>query len=438
MDPYTSTAVAQLARDKELRGECAKAFEHYKRGNLTRGTELLEKLLARHPAHPLLHYAYTRVAHMLLLEHRQPAGIAKQFEECNDRLTSAAEACPHSLLPRLIVAQVCYDSPVPYDDMDGILLRQIAAAAAVKPLNAADFEYAKAIAMFDDEVFELALLPDVRECADSAAYRREALACLAKVPAMITDLRRETESLAKNHTGQSDLGHFLALRTASHTAEAARRLLRVQARQREEIAAQAIAAVHQVMAGQGAAHDLQEAAEGWRESADQGDASAQLLIGALLARGGGGVKRSQPQGKRYLELSAAAGNEAAVTLLKELRKCVGCGELDVHHMICSQCRDARFCDDDCQLRHWQCPTHPHKPHCVRRREAMGVGPAAGVGAPGGSSVRVEPPAHPDILEDHIAAAAAARVVGNDLFGVQKYPEVGPSLKIDGSTCAVSD
>jgi len=88
-------------------------------------------------------------------------------------------------------------------------------------------------------------------------------------------------------------------------------------------------------------------------------------------------------------------------------------------MICSQCRDARYCDDDCKLRHWQCPTHPHKPHCVRRRESAGAG---------GSLDRVEPPAHLDLLKDQIAAAAAARVAGNDLFREQKYPEVGPSIK----------
>jgi len=180
------------------------------------------------------------------------------------------------------------------------------------------------------------------------------------------------------------------------------------------------------MAGKGAAYDLQAAAAGWRESADQGDASAQLHIGALLARGGGGVKKSQPLGKRYLELSAAAGNEAAVTLLKELRKCVGCGELDVHHMICSQCRDARYCDDDCQLRHWQCPTHPHKPHCVRRREAAGAG-ASGrssdltAPAPALGPVTAAPP-------DPVTAAEAVRVVGNELFREQKYPKVRPNVK----------
>jgi hypothetical protein len=270
----------------------------------------------------------------------------------------------------------------------------------------------------------LASLPDVRECADPAAYRREALACLAKLPAKIMDLHRQAESLSKNTPGQSELHQFIALRDAGHAAEAARRVLSVEA-------AQALAAVHRVMVGKGTAHDLQAAAAGWRESADQGDAGAQLLIGALLARGGGGVKRSQPIGKRYLELSAAAGNEAAFTLLKELRKCVGCGELDVHHMICSQCRDARYCDDDCQLRHWQCPTHPHKPHCVRRREAAEAGPAAGALAPGGSSeLTAAAPLDPVTAAppDPVSAAEALREAGNDLFRMQNYPEVRPGVK----------
>jgi len=423
MDPSTSAAAAQAAGDEELRGECAKAFAHYKNGNLKVGTDLLQKLLARHPAHPLLHFAYMRLAHMqLLLEQRLPLSIMKLMDECGNRATAARKACPESLLLYLLVAQMFYDFPAPtHQDLDAGLdaLRTVTAAAAASPLKTADLEYAKAIATFDEEVFTLALLPDVRECADPDAYRSQALACLATAPAKIVDLHRQAESLARNTPGQSEMDHFIVLRDSEHAAEAARRLLRAEA-------AQALAAVHRVMAGKGTAHDLQEAAAGWRESADQGDASAQLLIGALLARGGGGVKRSQPVGKRYLELSAAAGNEAASTLLKELRKCVGCGELDVHHMICSQCRDARYCDDDCQLRHWQCPTHPHKPHCVRRREA-----ATGAGAQGGSSEQTTavPPDPVTAAPPYpVTAAEAVRVAGNDLFREHKYPEMRPGVK----------
>ena len=274
----------------------------------------------------------------------------------------------------------------------------LATSAAARSLITDDFEHARAIATFDEEVFTLALLPVVRECADSAAYVREALACLAKSQAKIVEIHREAQ--ADLYLGPRDPGNarFLDMRNTEHMAVAARRLQRVQARVREEEADLAIAAVHLVMKGQGTAHDLQEAAAGWRVSADQGDAGAQLLIGALYACGGGGVKRRLPLGKHYLELSAAAGNEAAVALLKELRKCVGCGELDVHHMICSQCRDARNCDDDCQLRHWQCPTHPHKPHCVPRRDAAAAG--------GSSSERADPSSDHNQRSVEVTAAAA--------------------------------
>jgi hypothetical protein len=268
-------------------------------------------------------------------------------------------------------------------------------------------------------VFSLAIFPDVRECADSAAYRSQALACLAKAPALIMDLHREAESLARRNSAPSKLARFIRLRDAGHAAEAARRLQRVQARAHEEEANQALAAVHRVMAGEGTAHDLQEAAAGWRESADRGDASAQLLIGALYGRGGGGVKKNLPLGKHYLELSAAAGFEAAVTLLKELRKCVACGELDVHHMICSRCRNVRYCGKGCQLQHWRDLTDPHTLHCVRQRESAGAG---------GGLDRVEPPAHQDFLMDQIAAAAAARMAGNDMFREQKYTEVWSGIK----------
>jgi len=174
--------------------------------------------------------------------------------------------------------------------------------------------------------------------------------------------------------------------------------------------------------GKGVEQSCALAAEWGRKAADQGDASAQFFVGEWCARGVG-VKKDLPLGKKYLELSAAQGYEDAVSLLKELRKCVSCGELDVHHLICSRCRKVRFCDKECQLRHWQHPTDPHRLHCVRRREPAGAG---------GSSGRVVPPAHLHILQDQIAAAVAARVTGNDLFREQKYPEVGPRTNTECS------
>jgi len=416
MDPSTRAAEAQAARDEELRRECAKAFDLYKKGNVTRGSDLLLKLLARHPRHPLLHYAHGRLAHKRAMEQRQLEDLMKHFDECCDRAEAGIKACPHSLIIRLLYTQVCYDFPAPNDEvLDGLLktFRSSPTAFAAKPLNTADLEYAKAITTFDEDA--LLFFPDVRECADSAAYRSQALTNLAKAPDLVMKLYGKIKSLARTSPGQCAWDGFIGLRDAEHTAEADRRLQRVQARAREEEADRALAAAHRVMAGEGTAHDLQEAAAGWRDSADQGDASAQLLIGALYGRGGGGVKKNLPLGKRYLELSAAAGYEAAVALLKELRKCVACGELDVHHMICSRCRNVRYCDKGCQLQHWQ---DSHTLHCVQQRESVGAG---------GSSDRVEPPAHQDFLTDQIAAAVAARETGNDLFRKQKYPEVWPGI-----------
>ena len=65
--------------------------------------------------------------------------------------------------------------------------------------------------------------------------------------------------------------------------------------------------------------------------------------------------------------------QPAVTLLKELCKCVACGKLDVHHMVCSRCHNRRYCDATCQLRHWHSPADPHKIHCVKRRESAESG-----------------------------------------------------------------
>ena len=117
--------------------------------------------------------------------------------------------------------------------------------------------------------------------------------------------------------------------------------------------------------GMGLEQSYALAAEWGRKAADQGDAEGQYIVGKIYGLGEG-VKKNLPLGKTYLELSAAQGEQKAVALLKELRKCVACGKLDVHHMICSQCRNVRYCDALCQLRHWQSPADPHKLHCCPR------------------------------------------------------------------------
>jgi TPR repeat protein len=123
--------------------------------------------------------------------------------------------------------------------------------------------------------------------------------------------------------------------------------------------------------GHGVEQSRSLAVEWLRKGADLGSAGAQFAIGKRFARGHY-VKKDLPLGKMYLELCAAHGRHAsasldAVALLRELRKCVACGKLDVHHMICSRCRNVRYCDAACQLRHWNSPADPHTLHCSPRR-----------------------------------------------------------------------
>jgi hypothetical protein len=119
--------------------------------------------------------------------------------------------------------------------------------------------------------------------------------------------------------------------------------------------------------GQGVEQNFALAAEWGGKAADR------VFEGKIYARGMVGVKKDLPLGKKYLELCAAQSVEEAIVFLKELRKCAFCGKLDVHHMICAWCRNVRYCGGTCQLRHWQRPADPHKPHCGRRREVVGAG-----------------------------------------------------------------
>ena len=77
-----------------------------------------------------------------------------------------------------------------------------------------------------------------------------------------------------------------------------------------------------------------------------------------------GVMKDLPLGKKYLELSAAQGFERAAALLKEIRKCMACGKLVLHHLICLRCHDMRYCN---------IPTDPYKLNYVEWRESLEAG-----------------------------------------------------------------
>ena len=124
--------------------------------------------------------------------------------------------------------------------------------------------------------------------------------------------------------------------------------------------------------GQGVEDSCALAAEWGCKAADQGNTGAQWLVGELFAHGAVGVEKDLPLGKKYLELSAAQGFGRAAALLKELRKCVACGELVLHHIICSRCHNKRCYNAQCQMKHWDSATDPHKLHCFMRRESAGA------------------------------------------------------------------
>ena len=59
---------------------------------------------------------------------------------------------------------------------------------------------------------------------------------------------------------------------------------------------------------------------------------------------GVGVKQCNWTAKTFLTLAAAQGYEKSIALLKEIRQCVYCETLDVHHLICGRCRLVRYCN----------------------------------------------------------------------------------------------
>ena len=66
----------------------------------------------------------------------------------------------------------------------------------------------------------------------------------------------------------------------------------------------------------------------------------------MYAEGTGMKKMDNWTAKHFLTLAAAQGCEDSIAMLQEIRKCVYCGTLDVHHLICGRCRLVRYCNAD--------------------------------------------------------------------------------------------
>lgn len=152
------------ARDEELRLECAKVFGYYKEGNVKlQGTKVLERLFRQHPSHPLPHYTYVRISHKMALEPpRQEESLRKLFRKCHERAAAALNACPDSLVIRLLFAEVCFDNPFLTDEQRSSLGASCAPPQVTAECASADLRLMATIASFDEEVKDLPLFPDIR------------------------------------------------------------------------------------------------------------------------------------------------------------------------------------------------------------------------------------------------------------------------------------
>jgi len=99
-----------LEAEVHIQKACARAFKLYNEGNVQAGTQAVERLLRQQPSHTLPHYMHVRIAHKAALEMRLSDTLQQPFDECLKRVAAALVACPHSLIIRLLSAEVCFDT----------------------------------------------------------------------------------------------------------------------------------------------------------------------------------------------------------------------------------------------------------------------------------------------------------------------------------------
>ena len=204
-----SDKAAKSAADKELRAECAKAFSYYRKGNETRAVKELERLVKSHPAHPFPRFALVRLAHTCALEQRQESTVLKRFKEAAEKARAAIDACPDSLILRLLYSQVCVDSPA----QDDAVLRgleenanrvqdlvgssaDVAAGCNTSAVVVA-LKHLKAMAIIDGKVLDLPLFPDIRgETMDPGNFGLSTRLVSRKAKSIKLDTHRDAERAA--------------------------------------------------------------------------------------------------------------------------------------------------------------------------------------------------------------------------------------------------
>ena len=187
-----------------------------------------------------------------------------------------------------------YDNPFLTEEQRTAMKAATAAAHLMTDLKTASagLKHVKAIATFDEEVADLPLFPDLRQCGgDSQKFADDAALMMANVDAMSLDLHDESKDLASAQL-QSDvdegryvdamnlhgrravaelqraelhahrLTHFLQLRQTKHNTEGHRRRVRYDARERDAVNKAIAHKALALRAAQRAAGDAAGAREG--------------------------------------------------------------------------------------------------------------------------------------------------------------------------------
>jgi hypothetical protein len=87
-----------------------------------------------------------------------------------------------------------------------------------------------------------------------------------------------------------------------------------------------------------------------KKASDLGHKESSFYLGEIF-RKGDGVDINVHQARKYLRRAAVLGHAGAIESLKDLCMCSFCGSRGAMRM-CQCCLKARYCNRDCQLKHW--------------------------------------------------------------------------------------
>ena len=101
------------------------------------------------------------------------------------------------------------------------------------------------------------------------------------------------------------------------------------------------------------------------DAAERGNSDAQYLLANPHRSGEHGTERDTQRARELLKASAAQGSRDAASALTSMRACAACGTPRPRYM-CQRCKEVKYCNTECQRKHWTEGPEPHKAHCIRK------------------------------------------------------------------------